>query len=258
MKQTTVAVASPAAHLKKMNLARKSRPILFLLASLTLLAPSYSAEVGALPATMEAPQPKQEPAEPKQSGPAVKPPARMPSAEVQCRERLTELDVTFEEHEPLKDEMGCSASYPVTVSRLSETVELRPPAVLTCAMAEASARFVHDHAGPLTRGALGSDLAAIEQVSAYVCRPRNGTKKLSEHAFANALDWGSLVLEDGTRIEVQAHGSAAPRRSRLVKAIQKAACGPFKTVLGPGSDADHADHFHFDLARRRGGGTWCQ
>jgi hypothetical protein len=40
--------------------------------------------------------------------------------------------------------------------------------------------------------------------------------------------------------------------------VRKAACGPFKTVLGPGSDADHALHFHFDLAPRRHGGTFCQ
>ena len=40
--------------------------------------------------------------------------------------------------------------------------------------------------------------------------------------------------------------------------IRKAACGPFKTVLGPGSDADHATHFHVDLAKRRNGGTFCQ
>ncbi|TIQ63130.1 MAG: extensin family protein, partial [Mesorhizobium sp.] len=36
------------------------------------------------------------------------------------------------------------------------------------------------------------------------------------------------------------------------------ACGPFKTVLGPGSDADHSLHLHLDLAPRRNGGTFCQ
>lgn len=232
--------------------------MLLLLASLTLPGWSYAAEVGELPATMAAPDPKPQTNETQPAEPATTTPPAMPAEEAQCRERLETLGAVFEEHEPLADDLGCSATHPVTVSRLSKDVELTPPAVLTCAMAEASARFVQDHAGPLTRGAFGSDLAAIEQVSAYVCRPRNGTKKLSEHAFANALDWGSLVLEDGTRIDVEAHGSAAPRRSRLVKAIQKAACGPFKTVLGPGSDADHANHFHFDLARRRNGGTWCE
>ncbi len=242
-----------------MILARMSQMLPILLVCTALPAPSALAQEE-LPPTMSAPEPK-----PADAGPApaeVEPEqaaaTAMPRAESECRERLKALDVAFEEHAPLKEAMGCSAPHPVTVSRLSKTVELRPPAVLTCAMAEASARFVRDHAAPLARGEFGSNLAAVEQVSAYVCRPRNGTKKLSEHAFANALDWGSLVLEDDTRIEIRAHGSSEPSRARLVKAIQKAACGPFKTVLGPGSDADHADHFHFDLARRRGGGTWCQ
>jgi hypothetical protein len=49
-----------------------------------------------------------------------------------------------------------------------------------------------------------------------------------------------------------------PKAAKFLGAIRKAACGPFKTVLGPGSDADHALHFHFDLAPRRNGGTFCQ
>ncbi|TIS79786.1 MAG: extensin family protein, partial [Mesorhizobium sp.] len=44
----------------------------------------------------------------------------------------------------------------------------------------------------------------------------------------------------------------------FLNAVRKAACGPFKTVLGPGSDADHSLHLHLDLAPRRNGGTFCQ
>ena len=99
---------------------------------------------------------------------------------------------------------------------------------------------------------------AVRQVSSFVCRPRNGTDKLSEHAFANALDWGALLLADGNSIEIRAHRRSEPRRARLVETIRQAACGPFRTVLGPGSDADHADHFHFDMAQRRNGGSFCQ
>jgi hypothetical protein len=31
--------------------------------------------------------------------------------------------------------------------------------------------------------------------------------------------------------------------------MRRAACGWFTTVLGPGADAAHAEHFHFDIAR---------
>jgi hypothetical protein len=46
--------------------------------------------------------------------------------------------------------------------------------------------------------------------------------------------------------------SAALRRMRA------GACGIFRTTLGPGSDRFHADHFHFDMAQHRSGGTFCR
>ena len=125
--------------------------MLLLLVSLTLPGWSYAAEVGELPATMAAPDPKPQTNETQPAEPATTTPPAMPAEEAQCRERLETLGVVFEEHEPLEDDLGCSATHPITVSRLSKDVELTPPAVLTCAMAEASARFVQDHAGPLAR-----------------------------------------------------------------------------------------------------------
>lgn len=185
-------------------------------------------------------------------------PGPVPDEEVACRARLVALGVVFEDAPPISEASGCVAPHPLVVTRLSQAVALEPPATLTCAMAEASASFVRDHAAPAARREFGAGIATIGQVSAYVCRPRNGTTKLSEHAFANALDWGSLVLDDGETIEVRAHGRTEPRRTRLIETLRQRACGPFSTVLGPGSDADHSDHFHFDLALRRGGSTFCQ
>ena len=184
--------------------------------------------------------------------------APMPAEEVSCRERLRAAGVAFSEHPPISEEEGCMAAHPLLVTGLPGGVELRPAAVLTCAMAEATAGFVRDHASPLVEETFGSPLSAIDQVSSYVCRARASGSKLSEHAFANALDWGSLELDDGTSIDVRSHRRAEPRRARLIARLRDAACGPFKTVLGPGSDADHADHFHFDMAERRGGGVWCE
>lgn len=238
-------------------IAARASLIVLSLALAAMFAPLASArEAEELPEAMEAPEPKpsrKEAEEAQADGETA-----FPAEEAACRKRLRELGVVFTEHEPIEEPSGCIATHPLTVSRLPGDVELRPEAVLTCAMAEATASFVRDHAAPLTRREFGSRLAAIDQVSSYVCRPRSGTRKLSEHAYANALDWGALELADETRIEVRAHRRSEPRRARLVAAIREAACGPFRTVLGPGSDADHADHFHFDLAERRGGSAFCQ
>ena len=96
----------------------------------------------------------------------------------------------------------------------------------------------------------------MNHASAYVCRSRNGNAKLSEHALGNAIDIASFVLGDGRQVDVKA--GAEQKEQEFLDGLRKAACGPFKTVLGPGSDADHALHFHFDLAKRRSGSTFCQ
>ncbi|MFY9319919.1 extensin family protein, partial [Lentibacter algarum] len=44
---------------------------------------------------------------------------------------------------------------------------------------------------------------------------------------------------------------------KAIRAAHKAACGPFGTTLGPGSDGYHEDHLHFDTARYSGG-PYCK
>jgi hypothetical protein len=183
-------------------------------------------------------------------------PTVMPADEIACRVRLKELGVTFEERPQLADRSGCSVPWPIKVTALSSDVKLQPEAEMNCALAEREATFLKEHMAPKAKSILGSEIASIRQDSAYVCRPRNGTKRLSEHAFGNALDIGAFVLEDGRTITV---GGASKRpEGEFMLAVRLAACGPFTTVLGPGSDADHATHFHFDLAKRRPGSTYCQ
>lgn len=183
-------------------------------------------------------------------------PAEMPAEETACRARLKELGVAFEERPQLADAAGCSVPWPIAVSALSKDVALAPEAVMNCATAQRAAEFARDHIAPKASAILGSALTSIRQDSAYVCRPRNGSAKLSEHAFGNALDIGAFTLKDERTVEV---GKASKRaEGEFMLAVRLAACGPFTTVLGPGSDADHASHFHFDLAARRKGSAFCQ
>ncbi|MDX8526742.1 extensin family protein [Mesorhizobium sp. MSK_1335] len=182
---------------------------------------------------------------------------KMPAEEIACREQLKALGVEFEEHKAEHDpEIGCSIPYPVVMKTLGKSIGISPDTELNCQMAEAAARFMTDTVQPVANAELGADLKSINQASAFVCRPRNGTRKLSEHAFGNALDIASFTLSDGRKIEI---GPTPPEKdAKFLDAVRKAACGPFKTVLGPGSDPDHALHFHLDLEPRRHGGTFCQ
>jgi hypothetical protein len=201
--------------------------------------------------------PLPEPA-PREQAKAVKErPAVMPPEEAACRARLATAGVDFEEEEDaLSDPSGCDMPWPITVSGLGGGIELTPRATINCATAETLAAFARDVVAPDARTTFGSAVTAIRQASGYVCRPRNGSEKLSEHAFGNAIDIASFKLSDGAEIAVDA--TREPERSAFLSRVREEACGPFKTVLGPGSDADHATHFHFDLAKRRSGSTFCQ
>jgi hypothetical protein len=183
-------------------------------------------------------------------------PVPMPADEVACRDRLRAANVKFVEEAPLSDQLGCAAPYPIRLQSLGPNFGLTPDAVLNCRTAETMANFTRDVIAPAAVAEFETRLKGLRQASGYVCRPRNGSQKLSEHAFGNALDISSFTLEDGSEVMVEA--TREPQRSVFLSKIRTAACGPFKTVLGPGSDADHALHFHFDLAQRRRGGTFCQ
>lgn len=181
----------------------------------------------------------------------------MPTEELACRDRLRALGAEFDDRPPERDTaLGCSVPYPLVLRKVGKSIEIAPAAELNCAMAETLSRFLTDVVAPAALAELGAAPKSITQASGYVCRPRNGSSKLSEHAFGNALDIAAFTLADDTIVEVD--GAQAERRARLLDRVRKAACGPFKTVLGPGSDADHAKHLHLDLAPRRNGGTFCQ
>jgi hypothetical protein len=183
-------------------------------------------------------------------------PETSPAEEAACRKRLTALGAKFDERPPLNDPSGCALPRPVALDALGGGIGIEPEALVNCATAEAIARFSTNIVSKIARQELGSDLKSIQQASGYVCRPRNGTHKLSEHAFGNALDIASFTLSNGATVEVNA--TRNPKHSLFLSKVRTAACGPFKTVLGPGSDADHAAHFHLDLAKRRNGSTFCQ
>jgi hypothetical protein len=209
------------------------------------------------PAT--APVPQKRPDGPKIRKVILRPTPSPPPARFACRADLRKLGVKFEERAPLFDrDAGCAVPNPIAVSALSSSVKIGPEAVMNCALADQLAHFIKDTASPLAEKNFGSPIASISQASAYVCRDRHGTSKISEHAFGNAVDIAEFVLKDGTAIEVKDYGDKDPKRTAFLDEVRKAACGPFRTVLGPGADADHSLHLHFDLEPRKSKSAFCQ
>jgi len=215
---------------------------------------------------VEAPKPEEKPA------PSIKeavgrleekpklerPPPPSAPAQLACQADLKKLGVKFEEKSPISDPLGCAIKNPLDVTRISDEIAIRPGATMNCAISDALSRFLTDIVSPEAQKIFGSPLARIEQASSYVCRDRHGTEKISEHAFGNAIDIARFVLKDGTAIDVKDYGETDPKRSQFLAYVRKAACGPFRTVLGPGADADHSLHFHFDLEPRHSVNPFCQ
>lgn len=134
-------------------------------------------------------------------------------------------------------------------------VTIAPPATLRCAMATEVVQWVRDDVAPAAVK-LGAPLREIENLGSYECRGRDRVRgaTLSEHGRANALDVHAFKLANGMRIVL-----ADPRAPvDFRNAIREAACARFATVLGPGSDAEHAEHVHLDLAPRRNNYKLCE
>lgn len=181
-----------------------------------------------------------------------------PVAEAACRIRLKKLPVEWELQEPLR-ENRCGIGRGIRVTKIAG-VELLPAAMLNCRTTEALALWVRDDVMPAAEENLEDAPTSLLVAGSYVCRSRNGRAgaRLSEHAFGNAVDVAGFVFGDDTmNIEAQ-DPKQSPARLDFQKEIRKAACERFTTVLGPGTDASHKTHFHFDLRTRSSGYRLCQ
>lgn len=150
---------------------------------------------------------------------------------------------------------GCGLEDGVEITSVAG-VKLTTPAEMDCATAKALKSWMEDGAIPAV-GKRGGGLAALQVAGSYACRPRNNQKgaKVSEHGRGRAIDIGGYVLANGTAVSVL-KGWGSDASGKALASMRKDACGPFNTVLGPGSDSRHRDHLHFDTARGRG--AYCR
>ena len=169
---------------------------------------------------------------------------------------------SFGNAEPIRDITegnGCGIRNGYRVFNVSN-VALIPAAIIRCELADTFNDWLNNTVQPHAMSVYGQRIASLKILSSYSCRPRNNVRgaKLSEHGMGNAIDVGSFILADGYEINVLTnwYGGSAQDKSFL-RAVRAEACGPFHTVLGPGSDADHKDHFHLDLQHERSGGPYC-
>jgi hypothetical protein len=134
-------------------------------------------------------------------------------------------------------------------------VAVAPPATLRCTMALEVAQWIREDVAPAA-AKLGAPLRGLENLGSYECRGRDRVRgaTLSEHGRANALDVRSFKLASGAVFVLADTKVSKDFRD----AVRASACARFATVLGPGSDEDHAEHVHVDLAPRRNNYKVCE
>ena len=141
----------------------------------------------------------------------------------------------------------CGISRPVRLYAVSG-VALNPRPILNCKTARALRRWIAGGARPAVAD-MGEQLASLRVASHYACRTRNSQRgaRVSEHGKGNAIDISGLRFTSGGSISVlRDWGKGA--KGRALRSMRRQACGTFGVVLGPGSDAFHRDHFHFDVS----------
>lgn len=132
---------------------------------------------------------------------------------------------------------------------------------MTCPLASNFALWARHAAKPAAKLYLGSELDRIETFGTYNCRNVNGGRsgRLSQHAFANAVDISAFVLKDGRRVSVLAGWNGTKAERAFLRRLHGSACKRFGTVLGPDYNGAHANHFHFDMAQSmKDGSSYCR
>jgi hypothetical protein len=175
-----------------------------------------------------------------------------------CADRLARLGVVAKPLSPIENG-ACGAARPYEVSGLPDGVTLSPPITLTCPAAEALAVWSRDVVSVAAQRELNAPAKRIAIGTSYECRSQNhqAGAKLSEHAFANGVDVAGFEFDRRSSVTVGQGGADTPE-GRFAAAVRSGACRYFTTVLGPGANAEHADHLHLDLRARNHGYRICE
>jgi hypothetical protein len=187
-------------------------------------------------------------------------------ARSKCENLLRGFDVKFETKDPIGRPKGCGIAYPMSVSAIAG-VEITPAATLNCEMVAALHQWITQVVQPAAKNEFNTRLTGLQNASSYACRLRNNASsgKLSEHALGNGFDIRDFRFSNRMEASVgrgwsgSVKGLSLASRGDFMKKTRTGACKYFSTVLGPGSDAHHKDHYHLDLMKlRKGRGKYCR
>ncbi len=152
--------------------------------------------------------------------------AEIEAGETECAALLGPLDAEVEKVTAFREGI-CGAPAPIMLRRLGgpQKVEIQPAALTNCRVAAGLSDWLEETLQPAAREAFGAPVTRIIGASSYACRNRYGKadERISEHAFANAIDISGFVLADGRKIDVKTFWGTTTREARAAAEAAKAA-----------------------------------
>jgi hypothetical protein len=212
----------------------------------------------------EPPLPPPRPAElaaPEKPDAAAPPQAPSGGAALACLAKLVAGGARAESATaPAPNAEGCGIASPIRLSSVTlangDGVNLPDRPLLDCEFALVLADYIRLIVAPLGEAMLHAKVAAIETGPGYECRTQDRVAgaKISAHGHGLAVDFVAIAFADKRRILVERQTGAD--EASYFRAVRTAACGWFTTVLGPGSDAFHANNMHLDIESHGSSGSY--
>lgn len=102
---------------------------------------------------------------------------------------------------------------------------------------------------PAAQRNLNTSVIETHHFSSYNCREiravnNSGTKRMSTHATAEAIDIQGFSFANDTRTTLLEHWGDGSAKSKFLKEVRDGACDWFRVTLSPEYNSLHADHFH--------------
>lgn len=159
---------------------------------------------------LKAPLPVQAPAAGKRK--TIEPPApdvwsasEIADARRICTDALNSMSAKIEELAPIK-KGPCGSPAPIRLISIGKTnpVTFKPAPTVSCRMLVPLKQWISRGLQPAAERHLDTRVKTVSVMSSYSCRTRYGRKgaRMSEHAFANALDIGGFRLATDGRVSV--------------------------------------------------------
>lgn len=145
---------------------------------------------------------------------------------------------------------GCELQDTVIISKFSRAAI--SPEEMRCDVALRLYLLERYDIQPLARRHFGKEVSELLDFGSYSCRNIAGSRRLSEHATANAYDLAGFKLANGRTITLKQGWNGDTASRTFLRGLRIRSCLLFNMVLSPGYNTAHADHFHLDMGLWRG------